>query len=286
MKSQILFVLGVSLLVNAYAGGDGIGNGGDIIKCPQKPDEVLDLFQGRLSWGFGPILRDGSRVEIITKTFSKFSSVDSTVARKILARSLEMEKELATLERDAAKTSKLVKFTKNDLVNVPDEGIAELPPECEMIQAATQNQRPFPGEVKFTFHRPTWENLTTFAQASLIVHEAVYEHMISVKELPSRSTRYFTAALFAGGVDTVKGYIDMSSLFEFRNLDIREGEAIRKFGAKGICTVKRFKFEAPNFRERGTTIAVGNQFAARSEEFFDEAMNVFWQKYATRGDCD
>lgn len=285
MKKQFAVIaLAASVFATAYA-GDRIGNGGDVIVCPDRSTEVLDLYQGREDWSFEPVVHEGTRAEVITKTLSKFSLVDSYLAAKLSRRALEIEKELTVLEA-GGNNSKLVKLTKNGLVNISDEGVAELPDDCEIVQAATQNQNPFPGESKFTFQKKTWLSLSPAVQASLILHEVVYEHMISVGEFPSRSTRYFNAALHAGQLDTVKGYFDISSLFGFKNLAIREDATLRRFGAKGLCTIKQQWSTVGDYPRGGTTIMVGRRNVLTHEEYFVKAVTLFWERYATHGACD
>ncbi|WP_408097191.1 hypothetical protein ACJVC5_19330 [Peredibacter sp. HCB2-198] len=284
MKKLIgLMALTTSLLVHA---GDRVGNGGDVIVCPTQRTVVLDIFQGGEDWGFEPVTREGTRPEIIAATLKEFSSVDSVIAAKFLARALEIEKEISELERSSQKRSKLVKFTTNDLINISDEGIAELPSGCEIVQAATQNQSPFPGEVKFTFQKDIWLSLDKDVQTSLILHEVVYEHMIEMGELSSRSARYMNAALHSGHLSNVKEYMEVSSFFAYKNLNIKVDGRYRVFGKRGACKVKLNQPTNDESSRSGTTIMVGRMNIVSWEENFLRGMTYFTQKYASQGACD
>lgn len=284
MKKLIgLVALTTSLFVHA---GDRVGNGGDVIVCPTSRTVVLDIFQGGVDWGFESVVREGSRSQIITDTLAKFTLVDPVNGAKFLARALELNKEITRLEGSVQVRSKLVKFTLNDLINISDEGIGELPRGCEIVQAATQNQSPFPGEVKFTFQKEIWQNLDADVQASLILHEVVYEHMIAVGEPSSRSARYFNAALHANQLETVKNYMDVSNIFNFKNLQLVVDGKFRNYGEKGLCKIKLNLPTHDESGREGMTIIVNRQNIATLEPNFKVAMRLFWEKYASQGACD
>lgn len=283
---KTIFLTAVLLTsISAWA-GDKVGNGGDVIVCPHQRTILLDIHQGREDWGFQEIQREGIRPGIIFETIKKFQLTDSVVSQKFLTRALEIENEISKLEEDELYKSNLVKLTKNELVNISDEGVAELPPGCEIVQAATQIQSPFPGEVKFTFQKNTWQSLDADVQASLILHEVIYEHMISVGEIYSRSTRYLNAALHAGSLDTVQGYFGVSLLFAFRNVGFVDQKAGRVFGASKKCVVHYGYEKIQDNLLLVTTINVGRKNVVTKKENFRESMVYFWDKFVSRGACD
>lgn len=285
MKSIFLTAV-LFLSIPAWA-GDKVGNGGDVIVCPDQRTILLDIFQGKEDWGFETIERSGTRAQIIADTLMKFQTTDPVIAQRFLARAQEIENEISMLEQNEQHKSKLVKLTKNELVNISDEGVAELPPGCEMVQAATQVQAPFPGEVKFTFQKATWLSLDPDVQASLILHEVIYEHMISVFEYSSRSTRYLNASLHAGNLDTVRGYFDVSSLFVWRNLDIVEDRMKgRTFGVTKKCVIYHSRQNVSDNQMLVTTINIGRRNVATKTENFREAMDTFHRRYVQAGACD
>lgn len=279
MKSFIFFVMLTASF--SLIAGDKVGNGGDVIVCPDQKTVILDLYQGKVDWDFEMVERTGSRAEIIHETMKEFSDVDPFIADKILRRAMEINNELGI------KGSKLVKLTKNALVNISDEGVAELPVGCKIVQAATQIQTPFPGEVKFTFQKDLWDSLEADVQASLILHEVIYEHMISVGETASRSTRYLNAALHSGHINSVKNYLDISSFFSFKNLEIDTDGKLRQFGKKNSCSIRRSRFKPGNSDLReGTTIIVNSKNVQTKAEDFQNALHIFWKKFASMGECD
>lgn len=287
-KFLTVFLMMNSLVAFGHGGGGGdkVGNGGDVIVCPDRNVELLDLFQGTVDWGFSPLAIKGQRKDIIQSLLKDLQQIDPYVGNILLKRAMELENELSAAGSGKSK-SRLLKLTENELVNISDEGVAELPKGCKILQAATQIQRPFPGEVKFTFQKKIWNDLDAFAQSSLILHEVVYEHMIKVGENSSRSARYFNAALNAGAFTSVKKYFEISGLFDFRNLDIQDDARTRFFGLKRLCNIKRDYVrmtEASNFG--GTTIHVGRWPVLSNVEDHDTAMITFWKKYARNGVCD
>lgn len=285
MKKLFVFILLASS--SLVVAGDRIGNGGDVIVCPDQKTILLDLFQGSDDWGFGPLPRQGKRDEIIAETLSEFSIVDPVIAGKFLRRAIQINDELTKLETGELARSDLVKLTKNELVNIPDEGVAELPLGCKIVQAAIQNQSTLPGEVKFTFQRDTWLSMESDTQASLILHEVIYEHMIYSGELASRSTRYLNASLHAGVLNSVLNYFKISTLFSFRNMDIVEDGPVRFFGAKKLCSVRRKWFDhSSDFPRGGTTIMVGRRNITTSHANYFEAMQILWNRHVSKGACD
>jgi hypothetical protein len=287
MKKLISFLVLVNSLAAFAHGGDKVGNGGDVIVCPGKRTELLDIFQGEEDWGFKPVKINGSRLEIMIEVLKNFQNADPGIAWSLRQRAVELHKELTFLERDKNYKSKLVKLTDNILLNISDEGVAELPQDCEIVQAATQVQNPFPREVKFTFQKDTWLSLENDVQAALILHEVIYEHMIKVGENFSRSTRYFNAALHANAITTVREYFEVSSLFGFRNLGITDDGKVRYYGPKGKCTItKKWFIHGEAGRMGGTTITVNRRNAVTNEEHHNWAMEQFWEKYVSRGLCD
>ncbi|MFP5386841.1 MAG: hypothetical protein ACLGHN_12225 [Bacteriovoracia bacterium] len=287
MKKLISFLVLINSLAAFAHGGDKVGNGGDVIVCPGKRVELLDIFQGEDDWGFKPIKVNGSRLDTIKEVLRNFHNADPGIAWALRQRATELHKELSKLETDPSYGSSLVKLTDNVLLNISDEGVAELPQGCEIIQAATQVQSPFPREVKFTFQKDTWLSLEEDVQAALILHEVIYEHMISVGENSSRSTRYFNAALHANAITTVRDYFEISSLFGYRNLAIVDDGKVRYYGPKGKCSIQRKWFTyGESGRTGGTTIIVNGRNAVTNFEQHDWAMEQFWEKYVSRGLCD
>lgn len=283
-----IFIFLILITVNfPLLAGDKIGNGGDVIVCPGVKTILLDLYQGSEDWGFNATDRIGSRSEIIAETLNDFIKTDVFIGTKLYQRALEIEKEITQLETDSTYRSKLVKLTQNKLVNISDEGVAELPEGCEIVQVAAQVQIPLPREVKFTFQKNVWSQLDPSAQSSLILHEVIYEFLISVEETSSRSTRYFNAALHAGYFDQVKGYFEVSGFFKFKNLLIETNRRERVFGANKKCVVKREIFRPSNGQlGEGTTITINRKSIFVKESDFDDAMKYFWKYYVSVGACD
>ncbi len=212
----------VLLTANAFATKGG-GNGGDVVVCPNKEIVTLDSHQGRESWNFHSKSLSGTREEIIKEALRKFQLIDSFIAKKLLKRALLLNSELEKIEANGNYKSRYVTLTNKKLLNVADEGIAEIPSECEIKQAATQNNDVlFPGEVKFTFQKDIWERMDSLAQTSLVIHEVIYEHLISVNENSSRSARYMNAALFSGNLDTLSDYLDISASLNYKNLEFQQ----------------------------------------------------------------
>lgn len=287
-------ILAVILMMNSLlalghggGGGDKVGNGGDVIVCPGSRTELLDLFQGSHDWGFAPQIVSGSRKDTIRHILKDLKQIDPLVAKTLEDRAIEIDREISHIEKAKSTRSKLVKLTANSLVNISDEGVAELPENCEIIQAATQIQKPFPGEVKFTFQKKIWEGLDADVQASLILHEVIYEHMINAGEFSSRSTRYLNAALHAGAINSLEEYFEISSLFGFRNLAIIEDGPVRRFGATGNCkVVRKWADQSEGYTKGGTTVIVNGRNVINSSPDFNQALDMFWKKYVRNGVCD
>ena len=283
MKKYLTVIV---LLTSLNTWADRVGNGGDVIVCPGARTEVLDIYQGRTDWGFNPILMGTSREEIISNLLKPLIAVDAKIGTAIAKRANELNRELYTIEEHEDYKSKLVRLTKNELVNIPDEGVAELPEGCKIVQAATQVQNSFPNEVKFTFQKGIWDSMDTDAQTSLILHEVIYEHMIKNGEYSSRSTRYFNAALHAGSLSSVKDYFNVSSLFGFRNLEIVVDAPERSFGASKNCSIQQKWSQVSEMNGLVTIVRVNRRNVLQGEISLDQALNTLWKKYVEKGLCE
>ncbi len=87
-------------------------------------------------------------------------------------------------------------------------------------------------------------------------------------ELVSRSTRYFNAALHSGQLDTVKGYLGVSALFNFKSINL-ELNSLRFIGARKESSVKRRKLKSGNgdLEERRSVFINGRNLIIDEPDF-------------------
>ena len=165
MFKALLFLL----LTTSYAmaGGDRVGNGGDVVVCGNKV-ELLDVYEARVSNHviYKPVGKDYKQMfqDIIQKHLSNIQPVRS-------ARYLNHQ---STFESEAQFLPGI------ELNDVDDAGMVAIPKGCKLKQIVIQlsdDERPA-GKPRYTVSLDLWKRLDEFNKAALVLHEIFYREAI------------------------------------------------------------------------------------------------------------
>ncbi|MBC7429710.1 MAG: hypothetical protein H7336_13925, partial [Bacteriovorax sp.] len=212
MFKKIITLIAVSMSFSTFAGGDRVGNGGDVVVCKNSV-ELLDIYEARLN---GHVLKNpegqsykGKLAHLLNK---KLIPLQPERAKKYLGN-------LDTFESEAA-------FLPGIILNdVDDAGMVAIPKGCKLKQIIIQlsdSERP-PGRKRYTVSLDLWNKLDDFNKMALVLHEIVYREAISYKASNSMIVRAFVGEIIRSDFD-LKEFIALdlafSESFEYKKTRI------------------------------------------------------------------
>lgn len=186
MKTQILLptVLFLSLFgLRVSAGGDRVGNGGDIVHCPDH-SEILDFYES-------------------TFPAHKLTSIESheKIADEILTNLARLNPSQADQYRRRGKSMLgQIKFQANAaLADIKDAKQILKPKDkaCKIEQIAIRRNFAINESSRFIIDEVLWKKLDARNQAGLLLHEIIYEHFYKLGEKDSLKARELVAYLFS-----------------------------------------------------------------------------------------
>ena len=168
--------------------GNDVGNGGDGVICESKGAasyDLLDFFEAQaLPPKIKPELPGETLDEKVEGALARLTRLDAPKA----ARYREKAKDFTD--------DKLVRWVSGiEFYDIPDSGYVPLPGHCRIEQVAIQRKPLFPGDPRYVISKDWWENFSTDQKAGLILHEIVYEEMLSLGHVDSVRARKFTVYL-------------------------------------------------------------------------------------------
>lgn len=174
MKKAAL-ITALALPAAAHA-GHVVGNGGDVIVCPDRV-EMLDLFEGSL---FGvrsdPAFASLNAESVLAQVLARLARVDPVRAERLTVQA----------EDFWIQTSGLRDIALND---VPDSEHILIPAKCRLEQIALQNlPQPNPYRM-FVVNLDLWERLNGLNRAALLLHELLYREAVAAGHKDSRRVR-------------------------------------------------------------------------------------------------
>jgi hypothetical protein len=184
MFKQLLALVLLVTSVSAYAGGDRVGNGGDVVVCGNQV-ELLDIFEARLNGhtfyhppgsDYKEMLKnvlERNLKEIQPKRYKRYSNY------------------LETFESEA------VFYPGIQLNDIDDAGMVTLPTGCKLEQIIIQlsdNERP-PGKKRYSVSLDLWNRLDEFNKMALTFHEIIYREAIEYASSNSMVVRLMVAEL-------------------------------------------------------------------------------------------
>lgn len=194
------------------AGGDRVGNGGDVIVCGNKV-ELLDVYEAKMSNHtlYRPVGKDYKQMfqDIIQKHLS-------TLQPKRSARYLT---NLNTFESEAQFLPGI------ELNDVDDGGMVAIPKKCKLKQIVIQlsdDERPA-GKPRYTVSLDLWKKLDDFNKAALALHEIFYREAIEHQSSNSMVVRAMIGEVLSTTIN-LEIYLALDASFsekiEFKNRTI------------------------------------------------------------------
>jgi hypothetical protein len=191
MKNLILML---TLLSTPAFAGEIVGNGGDVIACPDKAPVLLDFFEAGAVHGLArrADLTGATPQEIAKATLRDLKRLNPTRAR-IYERRIDKFEEEASFVAGA------------ELADIPDSHPIVLPNGCKLRQIAIQKPRMLPQDPLYVIDLDLWNALDMAQKAGLIVHEVIYTDAIQYGHTNSRSVRYLNALLHSNRLEKTTG---------------------------------------------------------------------------------
>lgn len=176
-----------------------VGNGGDVVVCYDATHkivsaELLDYYEARELSVPAVILEMGDaqlswqkKVEVVLRRLSK---LDPTRQLKYLKRAQQfVMDETSGMAPDAI-------FKRNiTLKDTDDSYHIAVPDGCQVEQVAIQIHNDLPGRPTFTIDRELWDLLDEANKAGLVLHEIIYEELLSLGAKNSYNARYANSSL-------------------------------------------------------------------------------------------
>lgn len=190
MLSVFSFILSSSL---AFAGGDWVGNGGNILECASSEKvQLLDYYeaeqQRQISVNLGPGI---AYQEKVLFALNRLSAVNPT-------RASQYKNWFASFDQDTQW------FSQGKFLPIRDSGAVIIPSECEIRQIAIQRPEDLimPGDKRYVIDLRLWNRLSEQDKAGLILHELIYREGIENGQSSSPRVRYFNQILSSSDMVT------------------------------------------------------------------------------------
>jgi hypothetical protein len=173
-----------------YANGSIIGNGGDVVYCPEEQTnkvQMLDFYEAETLRGWTIDLGPGqSYMEKVNYAFGRLVDHDYWRAKR--------------LKKEAAQFMAKAKLIPNaKLRDVPDSHEAVLPENCELKQVAIRQVPEYDGDPTYLVDKDYWDQMDEVQRAGLILHEVIYGYVVDTDSKGgSTFARYFNGLLASG----------------------------------------------------------------------------------------
>ncbi len=185
-----LIVFSFTFLLKAQdklSNGNGVGNGGDAVVCRERV-EILDFVESRLMKRYS-IISDSKKLtfmELAKERVSKLRGLDTRLFE-------QYTKVLSTI------ADKLVFIENAQFRDVPDSFEIAIPAGCKLEQLAIQQE--IDNKTMIHISKKLWEKMDDVNRAGLILHEIIYEHLLTTGEVNSIKVRKLNSLIFSGDID-------------------------------------------------------------------------------------
>lgn len=213
MKTLVIATL--TLLLNiqqVFAGGNELGNGGNVIFCPRNPEksQFYDSYEAVSRYSLQPQFTSPAlSCSIMSGTnecLQKAVSVAAQILTRVTAKDAELAARLTSYVNLFEQESKII--DNAEFVRVDDIGISHYPKDCEIHQLVIQHvpMTHAPEDKYYLIAGDYWSKINSNEQASAILHEVIYRYALESskwKITNSQKVRYFNALLLSGKITTL-----------------------------------------------------------------------------------
>lgn len=179
-----------------------VGNGGNVVICKSKA-QILDFYENGVEEPTSNSTSKDKAEKIVENQIGKLK----TIAPELHA---QYRQRLQTIvsEFDFKEDVRLIDTKDSHHSFVPASK------DCEVVQTIIRKNTVTEEEKRFLVDKKTWNKISTYQQAGLVLHEIIYEHFSKLGEKDSIKARKLNAFIF-------KNEPTQKSFWEFiKNLDI------------------------------------------------------------------
>lgn len=202
------------LSLSSFAGGDWVGNGGNVLTCQNQQGvsyQMLDLYEGHTR-GFEADFGSASKTydQKVIYVLNRLAKINPSRAQQY-----------SQWYKDFFKETQFI--TDDKFVPIPDSGPLVIPKNCDIKQIAVQrpDDQILPGDFRYVIDLNLWNHLSTDSQASLILHEIIYREAITMGQVSSPKVRYFNEMIASKQIATLqsKELLALIRTVSFQSLD-------------------------------------------------------------------
>ena len=161
------FLITISMTVSTLSfAGNEVGNGGDLLKCPNSPNVLFDFKETSIN-----------KVTLMLE--SKEDHKDEyKLAEKVIMRLKTLAPKIyKKYSNDLLSFKARTRFIEGEVFrDILDSKHVSLPKDCELLQVATQQVDPLSKDTIISINKDLYSKLDTPNKAGLILHEIIYEH--------------------------------------------------------------------------------------------------------------
>ncbi|MCB0419907.1 MAG: hypothetical protein KDD61_02875 [Bdellovibrionales bacterium] len=208
-----LLSIGIGLFygMSAMASGRIVGNGGDLVVCPQSV-ELLDHYEAKVIRGL-TIQLGGSELSVMDKVH---------IALQRLYRLSPGRAEI--YQQWANSFFKESQILHNiELIDIPDSQHIVLPKGCVVRQLANQATQLLPGQKRYTIDGDLYRLMNKDQKAGLVIHELVYREALQLGHIDSVAARWLGSLMASDQMDSlsVKEFLDLLLFLNFPNVQVQ-----------------------------------------------------------------
>jgi hypothetical protein len=163
------FLITISMTVSTLTfAGNEVGNGGDLLKCPNSPNVLFDFKETSIN-----------KVTLLLESAKGEEFKDEyKLAEKIIKRLEALAPRIYKKYSNDLLTFKTrTRFIEGEVFrDILDTKHVSLPKDCELLQVATQQVDPLSKDTIISINKDLYSKLDTPNKAGLILHEIIYEH--------------------------------------------------------------------------------------------------------------
>lgn len=183
MKHLLLSLMLTSISGLTFAAGGVVGNGGDVVYCPGKAPELLDIYEAGHLYQMNLQPTSGSTPEEMAKfALKRMEKLDPL--------------RMTSLSQRVDRFMKDANIIPNvSLFEIPDVYPIAIPKDCKIKQIAIQKARVLPQDPLYLIDQELWNSIDTYNKAALILHEVIYTDAIHAGHTNSVNVRYFNGLI-------------------------------------------------------------------------------------------
>ena len=193
MKFQTMTTLILSLFVSTSvfaAGGDELGNGGDILVCREGDKASYNTFDL-----MDPVVNAGLTRRDFSEATSEYE-IEADIIEKLRQKDPERACLYWSWMQDFFQQKRAM---SSPLTEIGDEGVTLIPNNCSLQQLIVQYKHRDEG--KYSVNLNLYRQLSSLDRVAIRFHEVIYREKLAVKSRPSPkdslAVRRMTAYLFS-----------------------------------------------------------------------------------------